>query len=266
MSSSTVSVSPNLFLKPGNRKDQRNLVLFLPWLSASEKAISKYCEFYNDKNFDFLYGNVELKHFLVPSTGVKFAKEILEFLSSNSAQSEINSIFVHSFSIGSYLYSVMLMQMEKNPQKYGCVSQNVCGQVFDSITVGSLERMKNGILEATKNPLSRILVKGMVTSYFALTKSYTVKFYDEAIHQFKEKPLRSPSLFFYCLNDPMADPEAMEDIIRLWRNKFKMDVSAKCWEKSVHAGHFKMHKHEYINILDSFLHRIGLVKSIQSKI
>ena len=255
-------VSPKLTLRTLDvNSDKSNaLVLFFPWLNATSSAIDKYCNLYHDRKMDVLCVDVQLKHFLRPSTGRLFAVEILDYLKDHSPQD--SKFIVHAFSIGAYLYSVVLMELERNRSVYGGVGENICGQVFDSITVGGLKRMREGIAGVTQSALLKAILKTSTSAYFALTKKYTVDFYEEAIDQFVYKPIQSPVLFFYCLNDPMASSESMQEIIDLWKDdsKYTMDVWVKCWENSSHAGQLRRYPDEYVQTLQDFLIRIGQFK------
>lgn len=261
----STKVTPHLTLRQlksehMDKKQKRNMVLFLPWLYASKGAVDKYCDLYLSRNMDVLCANVELKHFLVPSTGRKVANEILDYLSRDNILVNANHYFIHAFSIGAYLYAIILLEMQKNKStKYDGLRTKIVGQVFDSITVGGLDKMGTGIAQVSTNPIVQLILKGTASSYFAVTKPYTVDFYDETIYQFEERPIRCPVLFFYCHNDPMSDSNSIEKMVDLWKNTFKMDVSGKFWEKSIHAGHLKQHPEEYQKTLNSFMLKTGLI-------
>lgn len=71
-------------------------------------------------------------------------------------------------------------------------------------------------------------------------------------------PVTAPALFFFCENDLLSDSQAMEEVIDTWR-KSGVDVTAKKWEDSTHAGHLKRHQQEYLSTLDMFLHSLCIV-------
>lgn len=77
-------------------------------------------------------------------------------------------------------------------------------------------------------------------------------YFNIGINAFWNSPVRAPTLFFFCENDVMSDPRAMEELIDSWRKDGK-EVAAKKWEDSTHAGHLKRHPQEYLSTLDNFL-------------
>ena len=254
-------ISPKIMLRSvDNVEKQKPLILLFSWLYSTPAAVDKYCMFYHERKMDVLCMDVELKHFLRPSTGKAFAVQILNYLKDMNSQN--NAYVVHAFSIGAYLYSIVLLEIERNPE-YHCVSKKIRGQIFDSITIGGLGRMSEGIARFTANPVLRTLLKSSTSAYFWLTKKHTVDFYEVVIDQFVNRPLRTPVQFFYSLNDPMASPESMQEIIDLWRDDpaYKMDIAVKCWEKSIHSRHLKKHPEEYTQTLQQFLLHTGQLHS-----
>lgn len=93
--------------------------------------------------------------------------------------------------------------------------------------------------------------------YFTTFKYQTVDYFDRAIDVFRDTPVTAPALFFYCENDALCDPLALEEVVDLWRKR-GMDVTAKKWEDSTHAGHLKRHPQEYLSTLDTFLQSLSL--------
>lgn len=77
-------------------------------------------------------------------------------------------------------------------------------------------------------------------------------YYNIGIDAFRNSPVTAPALFFFCENDVMSDPRAVEELID-HLHKGGMEVTAKKWEDSIHAGHLKRHPQEYLSTLDNFL-------------
>ena len=249
-----------------SNNSSQSLVVLFPWLYSTERAVRKYCEIYLERNMEVLVVDVELKHFLWPSHGRAAVRTILDALQRNERTRHRQDVLVHSFSIGSYLYTVLMMEMAKHPDKYALFRDKIRAQVFDSITVGGLDRMSVGVARMVDNPTAQTLLKVAIRVYLFLTKRHTAEFYDQAVHHFKYKPLNLPSLFLYCENDPMASCDSMRAIISLWTeggDNFvgNMDVHEKCWEKSVHAGHLKEHTDEYLAVISDFLRHVQLDKT-----
>lgn len=88
-------------------------------------------------------------------------------------------------------------------------------------------------------------------------KRQTVDYYNTSIGTFWNNPITTPALFFFCENDAMSNSQAMEDLIDHWRKR-GVDVKAKKWEDSTHAGHLKRHPQEYLTSLDTFLQSLRL--------
>ncbi|ELT94476.1 hypothetical protein CAPTEDRAFT_206755 [Capitella teleta] len=145
-------------------------------------------------------------------------------------------------------------------EKYSSVRTKIVGQIFDSLTMGGLEKMITGVAQKVHNPIGRAMVTMGTKSYLWATKTYTVDYYEDLVEFFKEAPLRTPVLLFYSLNDPLLCPDAMEDMIDKWRamNDPRLEVFSKCWPISRHALHVRSHPSDYHLALKSFLLRLGL--------
>ncbi len=95
------------------------------------------------------------------------------------------------------------------------------------------------------------LVKHISLLYFSTFKRQTVDYYDTGADAFLNSPVTAPALFFFCENDVMSDPRAMEEVIDYLRKR-GIDVTAKKWEDSTHAGHLKRHPQEYVTTINMF--------------
>lgn len=112
-------------------------------------------------------------------------------------------------------------------------------------------------LGKTVFPRWEILVKQVSLLYFSMFKRQTVDYFNAGIDAFWNTPITAPALFFFCENDALSDPRAMEELIEHLRKR-GMDITAKKWEDSTHAGHLKRHQQEYLNTLHSFLHSLSI--------
>ena len=88
--------------------------------------------------------------------------------------------------------------------------------------------------------------------YFWLFKSHTADLYQASVQVFHHSPVTSPALFFSCHNDALCDPDALEAVVQLWRER-GVAVESRKWKVSVHAGHMRCHPDEYLSTLDTFL-------------
>ena len=254
---STLSISKHLKLQEeGRSKDAARppLVLFYTWLGASSKAVERYCQLYKDRGCDVLRVEGDVSHFLLPSRGKALAKEVMSHLEKDLSSNQDRELLVHACSIGAFNYTILTMELQNSPDLFEMVSSNVKGQVFDSIVVGSFARMAYGVASMiTNNAVANTIIKSTVLAYFALTKPFTLEFYNKCIEAFQDNPIDSPVLFFYSSDDPLADPEAMAKMLsRIKSQKMKI-VLEKHWEKSTHAGHLRRHREEYVDTLYGFL-------------
>ena len=253
MSAVQTKISSHLTMRqaPGIGGRKSSLVVFFPWLYASRQAVDKYCDVYHERGYDVLSVTCQLKHFLLPSTSGTVARELLGYLMTS--QADRTSYVIHASSVGAYVYTVVLLEIVDNLAKYAPIKDRIRGQIFDSITVGGLKQMANGIALRSKNVITQNLIRGGANSYFLLTWPITVRFYNKTIDLFWSAPCRTPVLFYYSLNDTMSDPETMEKLIKHWKEEHRMDVAAKYWEKSIHAGHLRTYPDEYLETLDNYL-------------
>ena len=242
------------------RGSSRNLVLFFPWLYASSGARAKYEDMYLRRGMDVLSVSCQLKQFLWPSYSRTVAHELLHFLSGNELPLNIERYFVHAVSIGAFVYTVMMMEMQANPGKFSMIQKRIVGQVYDSLTLGGFSRMTDGIANKSTGTLTKSLIKGSIHSYLYLTKKHTVHFYDASVTAFKSAMVRSPILILYSLDDPMCCSDDMEEMISNWKhlNDPNLEVHVKCWQQSNHAQHMRTHPEQYELALQAFLVRLGL--------
>lgn len=113
-------------------------------------------------------------------------------------------------------------------------------------------------LGKTVFPRWQTLVKQASLFYFRVFRRQTVDYFNKSIDVFWNTPITAPALFFFCENDVMSNPRATEELINHWQ-KCGMDVTAKKWEDSTHAGHLKRHQQDYLTSLDMFLCSLHIV-------
>eukprot|EP00064_Thunnus_orientalis_P017046 superscaffoldBa00003519_g17120 len=195
-----------------------------------------------------------VKEFLWPRWGLDHGKSLLELL--NSERFVSRPLLVHAFSIGGYTFCQLLVHVSKDTQKYQDLTNRIKGQVYDSLVVGSLETMAVG-LGKTVFPRWETLVKQVSLLYFRMFRRQTVDYFNMGIDAFWNSPVTAPALFFFCKNDPLSDPQALEELIDFWQKR-GINITAKKWEDSTHAGHIKRHPQEYVTTLDMFLHSLHI--------
>lgn len=110
-------------------------------------------------------------------------------------------------------------------------------------------------LGRTVFPHMEMLVKQASLLYFSIFRHQTVSYFKTSIDTFWNSPISAPALFFFCENDAISDPRLTEELIEYWRKR-GIDVTAKKWEDSIHAGHLKRHQQEYLTSINMFLDSI----------
>lgn len=225
------------------------LMLMLPWLGSRPQAVAKYCDIYFRTGFDVLVVETEVQEFLWPRWGLDHGKRLLELLQSERFGSR--PLLVHAFSIGGYTFSQLLVHVSQDTEKYQALTQRIKGQIYDSLVVGSVEQMAIGLAK-TVFPRWETLVKQTSLLYFGLFRRQTVNYFNTSIDAFWNSPITAPALFFFCENDALSNPQAMEEVIDYWRKR-EINITVKKWEESTHAGHLKRHQQEYLTTLNMFL-------------
>ncbi|XP_032380459.1 uncharacterized protein si:dkey-5i3.5 isoform X2 [Etheostoma spectabile] len=246
------SASPVSRCQTKASEDHTPLMLILPWLGSRPQAVAKYCEIYFRTGFDVLVVESEVQDFLWPRWGLDKGKWLLELLQSERFVSR--PLLVHAFSIGGYTFAQLLVHVSQDTQKYQALTQRIKGQVYDSLVVGSVDTMTIG-LSKTVFPNWERLVKQVSQLYFGMFRRQTVDYYNKGFNVFLNNPITAPALFFFCENDALSDPQAMKELIDHWQKR-GMDITAKKWEDSTHAGHLKRHQQEYLTTLHMFLHSL----------
>ncbi|XP_077988439.1 transmembrane protein 53-like [Glandiceps talaboti] len=230
------------------------LVILLGWLGATTKALQKFHPFYTKRNCDILTIRPQPSHFLWPPKASSFSLELLKYLEEHHLN---RPLIIHGFSIGCYMFAMLLVELSKKPE-YAHLLQQVQGQVYDSVVVGGLKQMAVGVSNSIhRNGAVRATITTSLMTYFSLTSKVTVENYDKGIEAFKNSPVRAPYLFFYCLTDPMCDPDSLDSVMTSLKGH-GYDVNYKCWPKSIHAQHLKNYPEEYEEILENFLDKIGM--------
>ncbi|XP_056273570.1 transmembrane protein 53-A [Pseudoliparis swirei] len=248
-------LAPPVSLSPTQvSKDHKPLMLMLPWLGSRPQAVGKYCEIYFRTGYDVLVVESEVQEFLWPRWGLENGKRLLELLQSERFVSR--PLLVHAFSIGGYTFAQLLVHLSQDTNKYQALTQRIKGQIYDSLVVGSVETMATGLAK-TVFPRGETLVRQISLLYFHMFRRQTVDYFNTSIEAFWNSPVTAPALFFFCENDLLSNPRAVEELIDHWRKR-GIDLTAKKWEDSTHAGHLKRHQKEYLTTLEMFLHSLHL--------
>lgn len=119
------------------------ILLMLPWLGSRPQAIAKYCEIYFRTGFDVLVVESVMSQFLWPRWGLEYGGRVLELLESERFSQR--PLLVHAFSIGGYTFAQVLVHVAKDTQRYQGLTNRIRGHIYDSLVMGSLEHMANGM-------------------------------------------------------------------------------------------------------------------------
>ncbi|KAF4020282.1 hypothetical protein G4228_011867, partial [Cervus hanglu yarkandensis] len=253
-----LSRSIHLYSRPGpaGSRGPRPLLLFLPWLGAGPAAQGKYLQLYLACGFDVLAVESSLSHFLCPRRGLGWAAHVLALLRGSGALAS-RPLVVHALSLGGYTFAQMLLLMGQDLGHHGSVAQRLRGHIFDSLVVGSLDRMALGVSQLMKLQALGPVVRATAMFYFHLCPSCTIRHYEAAVAAFWQPPVRPPTLVFYSLDDPLCDSARLQELLAAWQ-RLGMPVWVQAWATSRHAAHLRQHPLEYSSTLVTFLGRLGL--------
>lgn len=233
-------------------EESKPLMLILPWLGSRPQGVAKYCDIYFRTGMDVLVVESEVTQFLWPRWGLDHGKRLLELLQSERFVSR--PLLVHAFSIGAYTFAQLLVHVSEDSQKYENLTKRIKGQIYDSVVAGTVETMAVGVGK-TMFPQWNSLITRLSLAYFGLFRRQTVDYFDASIDVFWNSPVTSPALFFYCDNDLLSEAQTVDDLIDYWRKR-GVNVTAKKWEDSTHAGHLKRHPEEYLTTINAFLQSV----------
>uniref|UniRef100_A0A8D0E4I1 Transmembrane protein 53 n=1 Tax=Salvator merianae TaxID=96440 RepID=A0A8D0E4I1_SALMN len=252
-----VSHTVCLYSPPGALTASRPLVLLLPWLGASTRAVDKYLALYLCHGWPVLVAESRAGHFLWPRWGRAYAAQVLGLLAEGKALGG-QPLLVHALSIGGYLFAQMLLHLSKHPQDHPGVRERFRGLVYDSLVAGSVAEMARGVARMTSSVALRLLVRRGALLYFCLFRRCTVTFYEAALDVFYRPPLRCPVLIFHSHNDPLSNPRVVQQLQETWRG-LGITVHVQEWQVSRHAEHLRLHPREYQQALAAFLRQLHLL-------
>ena len=139
---------PNSGPPPGA---DRPLLLLFPWMGARPQALAKYFQAYSRTGCDMLAVETEISAFLWPRWGLDYGATVLELLQSERFASR--PLLVHASSIGGFTFTQVLVHLSRDTRRYRGFAERIEGQVYDSLVLGSVERMAIG--EGFKKTFSR---------------------------------------------------------------------------------------------------------------
>ncbi|XP_074038383.1 transmembrane protein 53-like lethal (2) k09913 isoform X2 [Leptinotarsa decemlineata] len=234
---------------------EKPLVVMLSWLMAKKKHVHKYADIYLKHGFDVLNISLSPWQLLWPVKGSQVvAKDLLKFLDLNTTYSPL---ILHGFSVGAYLWGEVMVNIAADRDRYDHIVDRIAGQIWDSaaditeISVGLPVSVfpKNTVLQ---NALKQYVIYHMK----AFDKVATVH-YIRSSQMFHTNLVRAPAQIFISKTDPIGTEESNMRVRESWEN-MGIQISWKCFDKSPHVGHFRIHPKEYTAVLNSFLASLNI--------
>ncbi|KAB7503885.1 hypothetical protein Anas_05915 [Armadillidium nasatum] len=96
--------------------------------------------------------------------------------------------------------------------------------------------------QVTANTLSELSLLLMWLLKFNYENA--TKHYEKASEMFKANLCRAPGLFIFSKSDPVSNMSVNMPVVQAWE-EMGIEVFTKCFEKSSHVAHFRLHKSEY---------------------
>lgn len=246
-------------LKDEQLTNEETLVIMFGFYGATQKAIAKYCDIYLKRGLKVLYIPSRIMHFALPSFSIQLGKDLMEYLDGEALR--YSYYIVHTFSMGSYNFAVCNYGvMSTQPEKYGHIKKKIKAVVYDSIALGSPERMMTGVgMGMARNKLLQAVIPRLMALYFFVMQNYTLKQFEHWVEMCRTVPVEVPTLYFFCENDPISDYEYIQEMIEGFRKMGTFPVLEKCWKKSRHSIHLMIHTKDYLEYIDKLL---GLVPEL----
>ncbi|XP_068230381.1 transmembrane protein 53-B-like isoform X2 [Palaemon carinicauda] len=244
-------------LGPAYAEQSRPMTLLFCWLMSKEKHIRKYADLYNNMGFDVLKVRVTPYDLLRPTKGSQIVVEqVLQFLNANPSQ---NPLLIHGFSVGAYVFTELLVKVEKEFDKHGHLLDRMVGQIWDSPV--DLEGIPFGTSRAiTNNVTIQNSIQKYLEWYLKVRYNTSTIHYERASAKMHQNYVGAPGLFFISENDPVATPKMVAKVYNKWEGNGH-EVFVKCWDKSRHVSHYRMYQKEYEDHVIAFLERIRLLES-----
>eukprot|EP00013_Stygamoeba_regulata_P006126 CAMPEP_0177640034 /NCGR_PEP_ID=MMETSP0447-20121125/6333_1 /TAXON_ID=0 /ORGANISM="Stygamoeba regulata, Strain BSH-02190019" /LENGTH=219 /DNA_ID=CAMNT_0019142089 /DNA_START=255 /DNA_END=914 /DNA_ORIENTATION=- len=213
--------------------------------------MKKYEELYRKRGIDTLTLYPGISHILMPSHALRMANTLLETLRREEHANR--PTFVHAFSVGGFIVGNLLSALEES-SSHRVDSVDWRGHVYDSVV--DFEGVPKGLGLATSQSVGQPWlakpIERAARGYLAMLGRETTHHYRHCSAAFKHRNFEAPALFVYSRNDPIADPDTIEEVMEMWRAKGQQ-VRALRFEKSRHVSHLRGDPHAYEQTLDSYL-------------
>lgn len=227
------------------------LIILLSWMGAKQKHMEKFREYYASKGFEVVTFLNDVTTALLPDVSKAQAKRIVDVL---EAQPEGRPVFVHAFSIGTGIYGLALNHIGKDIERFNRIAKNVAGVVMDSGPAQIFPKDVAVGLHAVCPQISKAVWKGLAQILFWVTQARTS--FGLAEEALRQKQFPTPQMYFASKDDKVIRGihEALGEFIETNRQR-GLEVYQKIWDNSIHAGHYKVHREEYLSNLELFMGR-----------
>ncbi|XP_073999003.1 uncharacterized protein [Rhodnius prolixus] len=248
------------------QSEVKPLVVMFPWLLARKNHISKYYDIYLSRGYDVLSVSITPWQFFWPLTGTQVvASDLIDYLYNCSRQ----TLFVHGFSVGAYLWGECLVKLNSDLAKYTLLMSKIKGQIWDS--AADITETSKGLPQAMfpRNAFLKSTMEKYVDYHLRTFYDTATQHYLRASQLFHTTPVRAPCLVFVSKNDPIGSVIANIKAKESW-DSMGMKVYWKCWEKSRHVSHLMLHRDEYLAALHAFLDSVetelqqSMIKQVSS--
>ncbi|XP_014288923.1 uncharacterized protein [Halyomorpha halys] len=241
------------------KRENKPLVLLFTWMWCEPRHSDKLVDLYLKKGFDVVVASYSIPEVIFWNRGVeKKASILLDFLHQNEA---FRPIIYHGFSIGNGLWTSILWHMSQNKDKHAPIVDRIKGQIWDSVTqTTNLVRNTCYVIFPNNRKMGQLLHK-IVRAILSVTGhgvlDNTLSMYNRNNAIFNHPPFKIPSLLFCSKDDIYSELEGNLAAFENWKAA-GIQASMKYWENSEHVRHYRLHREEYMETLDSFLRSIGV--------
>ena len=178
------------------------------------------------------------------------AEKVLDLVATEKTD---RPLMVHGFSVGGYVFGEFLVKLLQNPDKYANIPPRLHGLIFDSVV--DMNGIPIGVSRAaTQNRAYQKMIQSTLGLYL---KTPTAKHYSLSSNAFKENAFEIPSLIMYSHSDPVVEPDKIEAITSLWRER-GITAYTKFWNDAQHVSLFLKHPDEYTDSVKKFIRQCGL--------
>ncbi len=198
-------------------RQERPLVLLYGWVSAKDKHIDKYGDFYLKKGFDVLTITVTTLQLVRPTLAHGVIKQVLDFTKLTEHWQQ--PLLIHGFSVGACLFGETVSQIGKVETFKDHYRRRIRGAIIDSfIDLPDLNVPYSLCQGVTDIPPLQKVVEASLKLYIAITKSW-LKVHRGSFEAFWANEFRIPTLFLYSLTlskfGPAEQTEQVSTLISL---------------------------------------------------